>query len=186
MEMEQATTETPQKPKKALTLPLQIAFAVILLGSLCYSMDWPWPFELTLVAAGAIAILYPFRYALKGEKVFLDHVKLPLVVLTCLNFFEHYWVWDIPFALDLALDLCLLVIWFIWFLNEGLGYLFTDRSSERPSSWAWLLGGASLLLIIVGTFMSEEHAPWDSVCKISGSLGCLAWLIWQMKFSPKA
>ena len=184
--MEEPSTAQPEKPRKPLTLPLQIAVAVILIGSFCYSMDWLWPFELTLVAAGAIMILYPFRYALKKERVFLDHVKLPLVVLTCLNYFEHYWGWDIPFALDLALDLCLLVIWLIWFFNEGLSYLFADRTSEQPGTATWLLAGVALLLIIAGTFMSEEYAPWDRVCTITGSLGCLAWLLWQMKFSPRA
>ena len=106
-------------PKKILTLPLRIALAILIVGSLLKIMHWPNGNLVMNIGFATIFILYPIRFWKKDLKTLIDWIKLGLALCWALNgilTIEKLPVKNILSNITLGLFMT-------WVLLEGISYL---------------------------------------------------------------
>jgi hypothetical protein len=148
---------------KILTWPLRIAFAICILGLLAKLMFWP--FNNIAINAGCALLfcLYPFRFAKKNNKKFLDYVKLVMVasgtILIVLQFNHLPYVFIFQFLT--------IVTYSIWFIFEGYGYFSGTQSANEKKINTALLVIASAG-VIVGLIFKIQHWQGAQILIICG------------------
>ena len=139
--------------QKILTTPLRIAIAVLLLGVSFQMAHWPYATEIILFAFISIGLLYPFRFWKKTKKMFLDYIKLILIVFWSVNGIFR----ALDFAYTLFFQVVIAISFLTWIIFEGTAYfLDEDRKTKNPRSqalwnFAMVLG---TLAIIAGSLLN--------------------------------
>ena len=174
------TAPRPLSPKR-LTLPLRVALAAVVAGLLFKVQHWPMTMELVLAGAAAIVLLYPFRYAAKPEKAFLDHVKLGLALLwpASVVFLQMHW----PYAKIIGLSASAFGL--VWIIRSGIAEFWTDERRSTPSGWSVALFALGLVLASVGTVFRIQHWPFASALLIAGLACCGAWAVVEFLLPKK-
>jgi hypothetical protein len=161
------------RPPKRFTFILRAALVCVVLGAVFGFLRWTGDLVLYLIGVVTILVLYPFRYAAKRPKVFLDHVKLLLAeswavvqVLTLLH-------WPYAFEVSILTTVCFL----IWLFKAGISEFWTDKRTSPPSPISRTLYTAAFCLVIAGTLFRIQHWPYANVMLLAGLLCCAAWFL---------
>ena len=155
----------PQHPSpKRLTLPLRVALGTVVIGLVFKLQHWPMAMALLITGASAIVLLYPFRYAAKSTKAFLDHVKLGLAILwpTSVVFQQMHW----PYAK--VIGLVASAFGLVWITQAGIAEFWTDERRSTPSRWSLTLFALGLVLVTAGTLFRIQHWPHGTVLLLGG------------------
>ncbi|MBU2946267.1 hypothetical protein [Zobellia uliginosa] len=138
---------------KILKTPLRISIAILLLGMLSRIFHWPYASETIFVAFTAILLLYSIRFWKKETKVFIDGVKLVMVVSWALN--GIFRVLDLPFTL--LFQILIAISFITWFIMEGTAY-FLDEDRRQKNNMARVLWNLAMvvgaLAIIAGSLLN--------------------------------
>ncbi len=164
----------PEVPvPKRLTVPLRMAIAVLVLGMVFKVQHWPLAMVLVITGAAAIVLLYPFRYAAKPEKGFLDHVKLGLAITWPSSMVMQLMHW--PYA-D-VLGLLASAFGLVWITQAGIAEFWTDEQRRTPSAGSVALFTTGLVLVVVGTVFRIQHWPFATLLLIAGLACCGVWAV---------
>ncbi len=166
---------------KRFTIPLRVALAVVVVGLVFKIQHWPMAMALVVTGASAIVLLYPFRYAAKSEKTFLDHVKLGLAILwpASVVFQQIHW----PYAK--VIGLLASAFGLVWITQAGVAEFWTDEQRSSPSRWSVALFALGLVLVSVGTLFRIQHWPFSTVLLIAGLGCCGAWAVVEFLLPKK-
>ncbi|NHF59837.1 hypothetical protein FK220_010835 [Flavobacteriaceae bacterium TP-CH-4] len=153
--------------KKVLKSPLRVALVVLLIGVLARIVQWPFGTELVITSLSGIAILYAIRFWKKKPKVFLDYIKL-ILVLTCSTY-------GILTMFHLQYTIFFQIVmggsFIFWFIMEGTAYFMDeDRRAKNSSLQIWwniamVLG---TLCIIIGGLMKILQWEFASALLVLG------------------
>ena len=115
--------------------------------------DWPFATEIILAAFATTGILYIIRFWKKNDKLFLDYVKLILVVFWASNGVLR--AMDMPYTLFFQIVIALTFV--IWFVLEGTAY-FLDEERKAKNSKAQVIWNFAMVIgtcaIIAGSLMN--------------------------------
>lgn len=153
--------------KKILKNPLRISIVVLLMGMLARIFQWPYASMMVIGGFSAICIFYGIRFWKKTDRVFLDYVKLVLVLFWSLN--------GICRMLDLPYTLLFQIItgasFITWFVMEGTAY-FMDEDRRAKNSTLQIWWNVSMVLgalsIIAGSLMKVLHWEFANILLILG------------------
>lgn len=152
---------------KILTLPIRVALVILLFGVLFKVMHWPYATELMFNGGILLGVLYTIRFMYKTNKKQLDYVKLAFVLLWLFN----YLVQDFHFFnLPLVLEICPLILFLWWFINEGLTY-FNNRKFKIKGFVRviyYVLIGMTSFALFFGLLFKIQHWPYGSELFVSG------------------
>ena len=138
--------------KKILKAPLRISVALLLLGMIARIMEWPYAAQVVIAGLFAIGILYSIRFWNKEPKLFIDYVKLVLIVFWTANGLFRM----MNFEYTLVFQIITGAAFVTWFIMEGTAYFMDeDRRAKNTSLQIWwnvamVLGTLS---IIAGSLM---------------------------------
>lgn len=165
--------DQPLRPK-ILTLPLQVAVMLVIIGGLFKVQHWPAANIILTVGFTGILLLYPVRYFNKQDKKPIDHVKLLLAITWALNgmFVIFHFPYQNIFKILSGIS-CLL-----WLVFEGIDYFEGSGHSNTTSAFASSLFAIAAVLIIGGAMLYVRHWPFSG---IAISCGVLVGIIWIMK-----
>ncbi len=158
---------------KRLTAPLRVAIAVLVLGIVFKLQHWPMAMVPVIVGAMAIVLLYPFRYAAKPQKAFLDHVKLGLAITWPSSMVLQLMHW--PYA-D-VLGLLASAFGLVWITQAGVAEFWNDEARRTPGRTSIALFTLGLALVIAGTLFRIQHWPFATLLLIAGLVCCGAWAV---------
>lgn len=153
--------------KKILKNPIRISIAVLLMGMLARIFHWPYASVIVITGFSAICLLYSIRFWKKTDKLFLDFVKLTLVIFWSLN--------GICRMLDLPYTLLFQIItgasFITWFVLEGTAY-FMDEDRRAKNSTLQIWWNVSMILgtlsIIAGSLMKVLHWEYANILLFLG------------------
>ena len=147
---------------KALTFPIRIALAFLIIGILFEIQHWPFSNQIILISGIVISILYTIRFFLKKNKVVLDYVKLPLVML----WVSTYMVKTLHLLnIHYLFNIVLFALFVYWFINEGSSYFSNNRKLKKGKLLKviyYLLSIITFLLILFGALFKIQHWPYGS------------------------
>lgn len=175
---------------KKHTWALKLYFSIVMITAAFSILHYPYVKELGYLSATVLLMFYPSRYLYKANKYWLDHLKIFLVILIGINTFFHY----------RPLVIVQMVVFFVWFVNEGLYYFnFSFKFNQENTSQDILdeeiqspirsnlnaLGDivfvVSIVVFISGNVFKVIHWPFAAEQILLGALG-LAISIWGKKF----
>lgn len=155
--------------RKILTLPLRLAFIIIIFGALFKIMYWPYAHQLILIGNCLILVLYTIRFFYKNEKGRLDYVKLGLVMLWVFSYLNQaFHLLDFPYIFEIVL--ATLFIW--WLIEEGFSY-FTNRklkNSKVLKTFYYTLIIITSVLLVFGLLFKTMHWPFGALLFTLGIL----------------
>jgi len=166
---------------KRLTVSLRVAIAVLVLGIVFKLQHWPMAMVLVIIGAMAIVLLYPFRYAAKPRKAFLDHVKLGLAITWPSSMVLQLMHW--PYAN--VLGLLASAFGLVWITQAGIAEFWTDEQRRTPTAGSVALFTAGLALVIAGTLFRIQHWPFATFLLIAGLVCCGAWAVVEFLLPKK-
>jgi len=138
--------------KKILKAPLRISVALLLLGIIARIMEWPNAAQIVITAFVAIGVLYTIRFWKKQPKLFVDYVKLVLIVFSTANgLFEM-----MNFSYTIFFQIIIGAAFVTWFVMEGTAYFMDDdRKAKNTTLQIWwnIAMVMGTLSIIVGSLM---------------------------------
>ena len=138
--------------KKILTLPLRLSMVILLMGMLMKILEWPLASQIMLLSFVSIGILYIIRFWKKPAVLFIDYVKLILVVFWTTN--GVFRIMDFPYTI--IFQVIIAVTFVIWFIMEGTAYFLDDdrRAKNSNGQLAWNFSMViGTLSIIAGSLM---------------------------------
>lgn len=115
--------------KKILNTPLRISIVILLLGMLAKILQWPYAMGITFIGFLAIGVLYAIRFWNKGQKQYVDYVKLILVLFWTTNGLLR--ILDFPYTLFFQIVTAIAFI--IWFVMEGTAYFLNEDRRVKNS-----------------------------------------------------
>ena len=163
--------EETGKPK-ALTLPLQLAVAAVLIGAALKLQHWPGSLLMLAVGNAAVLVLYPIRYSQKQDKKLIDHVKLLLAITWSLN--GIFITFDLPYKSYfkfVSAALCL-----AWIVIENIGYFNDSSHSNTTATFASPYFALAALLTIGGAMLYIRHWPFALLVTCSGIAVGMIWV----------
>jgi len=138
--------------KKILKAPLRVSVAILLLGIIGRIMEWPYAAQIVITAFVAIGILYTIRFWKKQPKLFVDYVKLVLIVFaTADGLFEM-----MNFPYTIVFQIITGAAFVTWFVMEGTAYFMDDDRRAKNSTlqiWWNIAMVMGTLSIIIGSLM---------------------------------
>ncbi len=163
--------------KKILKTPLRICIAIILLGMIAKFFEWSYAQEMMLLGFIAVGGLYPFRFAKKSPKLFLDYTKLILVSFWAIN--GVWLIFNFPYSIYLQIIVGITFI--LWFIMEGTAY-FMDEDRRAKNNTNRVLWNCALVLgvfaVIAGSLL--KVLSWAYAVHIL-SLGIIMIVIYILK-----
>lgn len=163
-------------PPKKFSLLLRICISILLLGALFKIMHWPNANQLLVISITCILILYPIRFLFKQQKVFMDYVKLILVVTWCLNYLTKVLhIYQFPLFFNIILILAF--IW--WFINEGTAYITFNNITLNgiSKSLYFTVIGFTFGFIFLGVVFKIQHWPFSNQLFVTGIFSAAVLLI---------
>lgn len=113
--------------RKILKIPLRIGISILLLGILLKTQQWSSHANtIIIVALVSISVLYTIRFWKKTRKVFLDYVKLVLIVFWCTNVILS--VLHLPY--ETFFEVITFIAFLIWTVLEGTAYFGIGGRNE--------------------------------------------------------
>lgn len=160
--------------KKILALPLKIAVAIIIVGSLFVIQHWP--YGRVIVASGffSVFILYPIRFYAKTEKKFNDYVKLIFVCFWSLN--GIFTILHLPYKI--IFQSISSAAFVVWVCTEGVFYFRDNKSRTNISLISSLIFGLATIFVLIGVAFNIMHWPGAGVLL---GVGMLLGIIWVFK-----
>jgi hypothetical protein len=162
-----------QVPPKRFTLPLRIALGVVLAGLVFKLQHWPAAGVLLITGTAGIVLLYPFRYAAKQPRRFLDHVKLGLAITWPLGMLLRFQHWPYAEPVSLAAS----VFGLVWITQAGVAEFWRDEERRTPGRTSIALFSLGLLLVIAGTLFRIQHWPFATLLLVAGLACCALWAV---------
>ena len=175
---------------KKHTWALKLYFSIVMIAAAFSILHYPYVKELDYLSAIVLLMFYPSRYLDKTNKYWLDHLKMLLVIVIVVNAFFHY----------KPLLIAQSILFFIWFVNEGLYYFnfnfkfnkentsqdILDEEFKSPkrsnlNALADIVFVVSIVVFILGNAFKVIHWPFAAEQILLGALG-LAISIWGKKF----
>ncbi len=138
--------------KKILKAPLRVSVALLLLGMIARIMEWPYAAQVVIAGFFAIGILYSIRFWNKQPKLFIDYVKLVLIVFWTANGLFRM----MNFEYTLVFQIITGAAFVTWFIMEGTAYFMDDdRRAKNTSLQIWwnVAMVMGTLCIIAGSLM---------------------------------
>ncbi|QCX00088.1 hypothetical protein FGM00_08215 [Aggregatimonas sangjinii] len=146
--------------KKILKAPLRISVALLLLGMMARIMEWPFAAQVVIAGFFAIGILYSIRFWNKQPKLFIDYVKLVLIVFWTANGLFRM----MNFEYTLVFQIITGAAFVTWFIMEGTAYFMDDDRRAKNSTlqiwWniAMVMGTLSIIGGSLMTILQWEYA----------------------------
>jgi len=169
--------------KKILKIPLRISLAILLSGIMGKMFEWPYTTKILLTGFAVLGILYVVRFVAKGEKRFLDYIKLVLV-----SFWSLYGVFTVmKFPYTLFFLTMTSIAFVLWFIMEGTAY-FLDEDRRAKNSLYHILWNCALVLGTLGVIAGSllKILNWDySLHLLSLGITMLAAYILKDVFVPE-
>ena len=138
--------------KKILKAPLRISVVFLLFGVIGRVMEWPYAAKVVITSFITIGLLYTIRFFKKESKLFIDYVKLVLIVFSTVNgLFEM-----MSFPYTIFFQIIIGATFVTWFVMEGTAYFMDDerRAKNTPLQIWWNIAMVmGTLSIIVGSLM---------------------------------
>ncbi|MGB5820513.1 MAG: hypothetical protein WBG90_13595 [Saonia sp.] len=152
--------------RKILKIPLRIGIAVLLLGIFVKIQHWSsYANTIIISALIAISVLYSIRFWKKPKKLFLDYIKLILVVFWSINVIVSVLHW--PY--ESVLEAITFVAFLIWTVLEGTAYFSKGESKVSLDQILWngimVIGS---LAIIAGIICKILHWSYSTPLLILG------------------
>lgn len=155
---------------KTLTLPIRITLALLIIGILFKIQNLPFSRQIILISGTIISILYTIRFFLKKNKVVLDYVKLPLVIIwVSIYLVKMIHILNIHYLFNIIL----FALFGYWFINEGTSYFSNNRKLKKSKllkAIYYALSIVTFLLILFGAFFKIQHWPYSSIMLTIGFL----------------
>lgn len=134
---------------------------------------WPAAGALLISGAAGIVLLYPFRYAAKRPRYFLDHIKLGLAVTWPLGMVFHTRHWPCAEPISLAAS----VFGLVRITQEGVAAFWSDTDRRAPGRPSMVLFTLGLLLVIAGMLFRIQHWPFATLLLVAGLACCSLWAV---------
>ncbi len=116
--------------KKVLKIPLRLSISVLFLGIIFkIQHNSAYADAIVVTALVAIAVLYTIRFWKKYKKIFLDYVKLVLVVFWCINVVFSVF----HLAYGFVFETITFITFLTWAVLEGTAYFAEDGENSRVS-----------------------------------------------------
>jgi len=163
--------------KKILKAPLRISVALLLFGMMARIMEWPFAAQVVIAGFFAIGILYSIRFWKKQTKLFIDYVKLVLIVFWTANGLFRM----MDFEYTLVFQVITGVAFVTWFIMEGTAYFMDEdrRSKNSPLQIWWNIAMVmGTLSIIAGSLM--KILQWEYASPLL-SLGIIVVAMYILK-----
>lgn len=172
------------KTKKILKTPLRISITIILLGMLLRILNWPHAPKIILVAFAATGILYIIRFWKKSEKLFLDYVKLVLVVFWAANGVLR--ALDFPYTLFVQIVIALSFL--TWVVMEGTAY-FLDEDRKAKNGKVQVIWNFTMVIgalaIIAGSLLNVLNWQFSIPLLVAGIALIAAYILKDLFSAPK-
>jgi len=171
------TVRLPKHQHKILRAPLRMCISILFIGIMFKIMHWPFANILIIAPIVIIAILYPFRFAYKKQKLPIDFVKLFLVLFWALNAIFTLLHW--PYAM--VFRTIAFVLLMTWLTFEGLNYfdinLKDSSEKNRSKFFSIVLFILAAFFIMIGSAFKMMHWPGTGLFMIFGFIFAVVWVI---------
>lgn len=145
----------------------RISISLFLIGTLLKVQHLPYDMEMLNLSLGLMFISYIFRFSFKKEKLFLDYLKLVLVLSWSIQAALHlnHLPYRLPFAIVSAAS------FIFWFGYEGpFGYFKRPSKSDsfKKKIIPSFLYPLSIIPIVLGALFKLMHWPMAGILLILG------------------
>jgi hypothetical protein len=131
-----------------------------------------------LFGGTTLSVLYIIRFLKKRPKSKLDFVKLFIVVLWVFSYLTTiFHLYKIPYVIEI----CLLILFILWFVEEGLFYFKNRRFKKTGLTKVayFLLAGIASFCILFGILFKIQHWPYGAELFTLGILSLCHLLIFD-------
>jgi len=170
--------------KKILKAPLRISIALLLLGMIAKIMQWPYAAQVVIAGFFAIGILYSIRFWNKQPKLFIDYVKVVLIVFWSANGLFRMFNFEYTMFFQVITGAAFVT----WFVMEGTAYFMDDDKRAQNTNvqiWWNIAMVMGTLSIIAGSLMKVIQWKFATPLLVSGIAMVALYIIKDLFSNPE-
>ncbi len=169
--------------------PISIAVAILVIGIVLKIMHWPFSEWFLLIGSGGLAFFYLLRFLSKPQKVFLDYVKLSLVIAFSIR--AVVVLFHLPGKIIVSIIFLALLGLFV--IMGGMPYLIGEGEDSKTAfeskNYAVLIKSGLVIVgatsIVLGAIFKIMHWPGAGPLLVVGLVITAAWAIVDLLFTKK-
>lgn len=171
------------------SIPISIGVAILIIGIVLKIMHWPFSEWFLLIGSGGLTFFYLLRFLSKPQKVFLDYVKLSLVIAFSIRALVI--LFHLPGKIIVSIIFLVLLALFV--VIGGMPFLIGDGEDSKTAfeskNYAALIKVGLVVMgatsIVLGAIFKVMHWPGAGPLLVVGLVITATWAIVDLLFTKK-